>query len=158
MSFNTVTAVTPAFTGAGDAVFLSIDGGTNYIQVMATNNMQYDGQSIDFEEVSTTTSPSAVKEYIPTMENPGDFTFDVVFNPSDPGQQMISVAYASKKQLNIAHVYKTQPGFSQGPINSFVGWISKNPQPGSDVAKATKRAISIKISSVITKTPAVATV
>lgn len=157
MSTSLVPVYAPAVaqTGLGDAVFISIDEGANFLQVMQTNNMQYAGQKINFEDVTTTTSENGVLESMPTTQDPGNFNFDVVFNPSDPGQLALSAAYDARTKLVVKHVYKAQPGYTSGPIKTFRAWVAENPNPGSDVTKATKMSVSMKITGTITTTPAV---
>lgn len=154
MSFIPAFAATVATTGFGDGVFLSADGGTTYMQVMATNKMAYTGQKRNFVDVTNSTSPGAVEEFQGTTQSPGNFTFEIVFLPNDPGQLALGAAYDNNTPLKIAHVYKAPAGYSTGPIRSFTAIVEELPSPGSDVTAATKMNVSLKISGLITKTPA----
>lgn len=157
---NVAFAASAAHTGYGDGLFISVDG-TLFNQVMATQNMQYQGQKNNYEDVTTTTSPSNPGSSVPSLENlivsedPGTFTFDVVFDPSDVGQIALDAAYAAKTKLTVKHVYKALAGQTTGPINAFTATVESFAQPGSNATSGTKRSCSLKISGPITKTPAV---
>lgn len=160
--FPTVAqAATQGHTGFGDGVFISIDGGTTKLQVMQTQNMQYQGQKNNYDDNTTTTSPSNPGSSVPVLENqiisedPGSFTFDVIFNPSDAGQIALEAAFSAKTKLTVYHVYKALAGQTTGPYNTFTATVESFPQPGSGVTATTKRSCSLKISGVITKTAAV---
>lgn len=148
-------AQTVAQTGYGDVIFISIDGGTTYIQVMQTKNIQYSGQKKDFVDTTTTTSLGGYKTSKGTLKDPGSLTFDMVFDPVDPGQTALAAAYDADTVLTVSHVYKAQPGFTAGPINTFTAEVEQCPLPGSDETKVATMSVSLKISGPITTTPAV---
>jgi hypothetical protein len=152
----TASAAAVARTGLGDGVFISIDSGTTWLQLMHTKNMAYSNQKINFDDVTTTTSVNAVIESFPTTEDPGNFTFDMVVDPADPGQVALAAAYDARTPLKVTHVYKLQPNFTTPANNVFAAWVEQNPVPGSDVTKATTVSASLKISGNITRNPAAA--
>lgn len=156
MSLVPTTAAANARTGLGDAVFLSVDGGTTWTQIMQTKNMAYSNQKVNFDDVTSTTSPNAVIESLPTTQDPGNFTFDMVVNTDDPGQLALGAAYDARTQLKVTHMYKLQSGFTTPASNVFTAWVEQNPLPGSDVTKATTVSVSLKISGLITRNAAAA--
>lgn len=148
-------AQTVAQTGYGDVVFISVDSGTTFTQIMQTKNIQYSGQKKDFVDTTTTTSLGGYKTSQGTLKDPGSLTFDMVFLPLDPGQVALAAAYDANTVLTVKHVYKTQPGFTAGPINTFIAEVEQCPLPGSDETKVAVMSVSLKISGPITTTPAV---
>jgi len=154
-TFTPTFAHTKAQIGYGDVVAVSVDGGTTLTQVMGTSNIQYSGQRRDMLESTSTTSVGGYKEYIPALKDPGSFTFDVSFDPSDAGQLAVAAAYDSGVTLTVKHYLKAQTGFTTGPIYSFSGTVESFPLPGSDTSKITTLSVSIRISGPITTTAAV---
>lgn len=148
-------AATPAVTGSGDIVMIAVDG-TTFIQIMGTQSISYSGQKRDTEEVTSTTSPDNYKEFVGTLKDPGNFTFDLVVNTQDPGQIALAAAYDADTVLTVKHLYKAQTGFTAGATNTFTALIEQDPLPGSDAGKVSKVSVSLKISGPITKTAAVA--
>jgi hypothetical protein len=148
-------AQTTAETGYGDAVFISIDGGTTFIQVMQTQNVQYSNNKKDFLETTTTTSIGGYKTYKGTLKDPGSFTFSCVVLTDDPGQLALASSYDADVLLTVKHVYKAEPGFTTGPINTFFAEVEQCPPPGSNQSDFRKIDVSLKISGPITTTPAV---
>src|SRR5512142_3222856 len=108
----TASAAAVARTGLGDGVFISVDGGTTWTQIMHTKNMAYSNQKINFDDVTTTTSVNAVIEPLPPTQHPGNFTFDMVVDPADAGQLALAAAYDARTPLKMTHVYKLQQGFT----------------------------------------------
>jgi predicted secreted protein len=150
-----VYAVTSAQTGYGDVVFISVDAGTTFTQVMQTKNIQYSGQKKDFVDTTTTTSTGGYKTSKGTLKDPGSITFDCVFLADDPGQLALAAAYDADTILTVKHVYKAQPGFTTGPINTFTAEVEQFPLPGSDETKVATISVSLKISGPITQTAGV---
>jgi hypothetical protein len=148
-------AVTSAQTGYGDVVFISIDGGTTFVQVMQTKNIQYSGQKKSFVDTTTTTSTGGYMTSKGTLKDPGSMTFDCIFLADDPGQLALAGAYDADTVLTVKHIYKAAPGFSAGPINTFVAEVEQFPLPGSDETKVATISVSMKISGPITQTAAV---
>jgi hypothetical protein len=149
-------ALTSAQTGYGDVIFFSIDGGETFIQVMQTKNIAYSGQKKDFVDTTTTTSTGGYKTSQGTLKDPGSMTFDCVFLATDPGQLALAAAYDADTILTVKHVYKVQPGFASGPINTFSAEVEQFPLPGSDETKVATISVSLKISGPIAQTAAVA--
>jgi hypothetical protein len=147
--------LTNAQTGYGDVVFISVDGGTTFKQIMQTQNIQYSNQKKDFVETTTTTSTGGYKTYKGTLKDPGSFTFDMVFDPADEGQLALAAAYDADTPITVKHVYKAQPGFTSGPINTFSAEVEQCPLPGSNQADIAKMSVSLRISGPITATAAV---
>jgi len=56
------------------------DGGTTIAEVKSISGPNF---QVSFAEVTHMESPSAVREYIPTLIEPGDVTFTVNFLPDD---------------------------------------------------------------------------
>lgn len=148
-------AITSAQTGYGDVIAISIDGGTTLLQVMQTKNIQYTGQKKDFVDTTTTTSTGGYKTSQGTLKDPGSMTFDCIFLATDPGQLALAAAYDANTVLTVKHFYKTQPGFTSGPINSFTAEVEQFPLPGSDETKVATISVSLKISGPITQTAGV---
>lgn len=148
-------ALTNAQTGYGDVVFISVDSGTTFTQIMQTKNIQYTNQKKDFVDTTTTTSVGGYKTSKGTLKDPGSFTFDMVFDPADPGQLALAGAYDADTVLQVKHVYKAQPGFTSGPINTFTAEVEQCPLPGYNETNVATMSVSLKISGPITKTAAV---
>lgn len=151
-------APTVAQTGSGEVIFISVDGGTTFIQLQGTQNIQYSGQKKDFDDITSTTSPGAYKESKGTLKDPGSMTFDLVVNIADPGQIALASAYDADTVLTVKHMYKLLTGYTSPAINTFTCEVEQDPLPGSDAGKVSKVSVSLKISGQITKTAAVATV
>jgi predicted secreted protein len=155
-TFTPTYAIDTAQTGYGDVVAISVDGGNTFIQVMQTKNMQYSNQKKDFVETTSTTSTGGYKTYKGTLKDPGSFTFDIIFKADEPSHLALAAAYDADTILQVKHVYKAQPGFTSGPINTFSAEVESFTLPGSDEAKVAVISVSLKISGPITQTAAVA--
>ena len=154
-SLTPTYAPTVAQTGSGDVLFISVDNGTTFVQLMGTQNIAYSNQKKDFEETTSTTSVGAYKEFKGTLKDPGMLTFEITVNIADPGQIALAAAYDSDTKLVVKHVYKAPAGFTTGPINTMSAEVEQDPLPGSTAGKVSKSSVSLKISGQITKTPAV---
>ncbi len=59
----------------------------------------------DYKEITTLSSPSAFKEFMPIMKDPGPVTFDIVWNPADVG--------ATHEYLRTANANSTLETFTE---------------------------------------------
>lgn len=148
-------ASTYAQTGSGDVIFISVDGGTTFVQLMGTLKIAYSGQAKSFDDITSTTSVGNYMERKGTLKDPGKLGFDLVFSPTDPAQIALLASYDSDTVLTVKHVYKAQTGFSAGPINTFQAEVESDPLAGSDAGAVTKVTVSLQITGPITKTAAV---
>ncbi len=122
---------------------------------MATQKIAYTGQTKDFSDKTTTTSLGGYKESAGNLKDPGKFTFDLVFNPVDPGQLALFAAYDANTVLTVRHQYKALTGFSAGPANVFAAEVESDPLPSSDAGDIAKASVSLRLTGPITKIPAV---
>jgi hypothetical protein len=77
-------SATVAASSQGSQLKVSISSGFTAINQL--QNLVGPSIVTDYNEITTLSSPSAFKEYLPIMKDPGPVTFDLVWNPADAAQ------------------------------------------------------------------------
>ena len=95
-----------AFPGVG----LTLSIGTNaspivYTAVGEVKNVAGPDVKTETADVTNVQSPNGVKEFKPTLTDPGEFSFTVNLVPDDPGQQDVYSALISKTVLPFQLTY-----------------------------------------------------
>lgn len=144
-----------AATGKNTHVSISVDG-TDYTEVFDVKNFTWGGKKKNFEEKTTLLSTNAYVQRAPTTKDPGTFTLNIFFNPTDAGQILLAASFdVSPDQLLTFQLQYDGPtlGLTKGPIRTFTGYVMDHPDPPADMSKLTEIAVQIQITGPITLTP-----
>jgi hypothetical protein len=126
------------------------------LAILQMKDFTVPSQKLALDEVTNTSSPSSgvytIKERIPTILDPGEFSCVGIFLPSDPGLIAVQTAFAS----GIAQSFQIQlpPIAGQsttGNIYEFNALITENPIPTTiNVDKAITVKITLTLVSLMT--------
>jgi hypothetical protein len=119
-----------SFTGLG--LVLSI--GTNnspivYTQVGEVKSVAGPDLKAETADVTNVQSPGGVKEFLPTLVDPGELSFPVNYVPTDPGQEAVYNALVASPKVRLPFelalpVSSIQtPGFTHAGYWTFTGLV-----------------------------------
>lgn len=134
-----------AFTFIGGFVKAG-DGATpteNFTAVSEVQTASFSGDKIDTVDVTHAQSPSATREFIATLADPGEFQFTANYLPQDATQ----INLKTLKDSRILHNWKVVLPSSLGTF-SFAGLINALDR-NLDFSKEAKLTCKIKISGPI---------
>lgn len=138
---------TIAFPGYGSHL---ANGGTllagPYTNVAQLKNVKFNGLKAEFDDITNLDSPSIFKEWLKTVVDGSDVTFDGVLNPSDPTSQglLTNLSTAGSAALNYWKLTLTN-----GSTLTFQGYV-QDFKLGVEYQKAITFSSAIKIVGNIT--------
>ena len=93
---------TTAYQGRGSHLANGGTTGTSYTNLGQLKKFNFSGLKADFDEITNLDSPSIFKEWMKTIVDGSDVTFDGVMNPADPTLQALlsNLALAGAAALN----------------------------------------------------------
>lgn len=139
--------------GRGSVLSISTDGGTTYIPLGQIKTCSFSGSKTDFEDVTNFDSTLSVREFAPTLIDPGQVTINGVFNPDDAGQTALQAAFNASTLLTVKLVLAKVAGDPTALQRQFTGYVQDH---NIDVQhdKATGLACTIRITAPIIDTMA----
>lgn len=153
---------TKGFTGSGVTLSIGTPGsGETFTSILQVKSISWQQPKLQTEDATNLSSPTlgaaTVKEYIPTVIEPGQFSGQAIYLPTDTGLQALDAAFKStliqdfKVQFpKIAALGQT----TQGNLYAFSGYVIEQPLPdGIDASKLTTYKVTIQITSPVVLTP-----
>lgn len=148
---------TKAFTGRGTELLV----GNANVSVMQIKSVQWTAPKWTFDDITNWNSPEVgagvIRESVPTVLEPGEFTGQGIYLPSDTGRTALTDAFANAAitTFQVQLPIDTAGGQANvGDLYSFTGYVEDQPLPdGIMVDKAVTYKLTVKINSVITYTP-----
>ncbi len=112
------TVATVYQMGVGSSLSISTDGGTTFTKVSQLKTVSFAGYTGEFEDISNMDSPNAVREFAPTMADPGTADCQGVFDDADAGQVAFNAAVISRVKCK----FKLQFAPRDGQTTGFLHW------------------------------------
>lgn len=145
--------------GYGASLAASLTSGGAGTTIGQLKSISYSGDSAEYATITNLGSPSAVAggppvaEYAPSMITPSTATIQGILAPSgDPGQTMISAAFAGQTLLYFTHQMAPAAGQTTGAKQTFAAYVSKKPVMDSTMTDAVTFNFELKITGVIVDT------
>jgi Lambda phage tail tube protein, TTP len=143
---------TIAYPGYGSHLASGGTAGTSYTNVAQLKSVKFGGLKADFDDITNLDSPTisgaVFKEYIKTLVDGSDVTFDGVMNPADPTTQAL-LTNLETGGLNALYFWKVT--LTDGSVLVFQGYVSDF-KFGAEYSKAITFSGGIKIVGTITAT------
>ena len=146
------STATNSFTGWDGTISISIDDGADYTPVGEVKKYGPAGRSMSLSDRTHLKSPGRVKQILPGMKESGTVTLDLVANPSDPGQLMLSAAYDADQLLKVKVEYPALKGMNTGLVQVYDAYVTKDGLPDLSFDVATV-SVELTIDGVVTSTP-----
>jgi predicted secreted protein len=123
---------------------------TVFADIAGIRDMSGPGVSGDVVDVTTHDSPSAFREFLKTVIDPGEVSFDIVYDPEDAaGQGALEDESVARTFKTYRVVYNTT-GAKTWEFNACVTQL----EPNQPVEGEISASVSLKLSGVIDKSPA----
>jgi len=110
--------------GAG-SVFSISSNGTTFTPVNQLKTASFSNTKLDTEDISNMGSPSAFREYAPTLLDSGQVAISGVFDPHDAGQIALAAAFNAITQLTCKLVFPVMTGDTTGFTREFSAWVTE---------------------------------
>ena len=126
------------------------------IAILQLKEFTVPSQKWSYDDITNTGSPAVgvgvLKESLPTLVDPGEFSATGLFLPSDPGIVALQTAFATGLANTFQIQLKPIAGQSvSGNIYAFTAYVQENPVPTNiSVEKAITVKISLKLDSMMT--------
>lgn len=86
-----------AFAPRGTALQHSPDGVT-YTTIGKISKIQNTGSKADLADITNMDSPTIYREFLPTLADAGEVTFDMNFEPGDASQQVLNTDFQAQTE------------------------------------------------------------
>lgn len=139
--------------GKGSTLSVSTDG-TTFTIIKQLKTVTYSASKQDFDDITNMDSAGAVREFVPTLIDPGSASFQGVFSGTDPGQIAFSAAFDAQTPLTFKHQFAPGIGQVVGFLRTFSGFAAEKPSIDAQMDKSSTYSGSIKITGPITDTAA----
>lgn len=152
---------TKGATGTGAALSIGTPGtGETFTSILQVKSISWTQPKLQTEDATCLSSPTlgaaTIKEYIPTVIEPGQMTGQAIYLPTDTGLAALTTAFSS----GVIHDFKLQlppnAAWSQtttGNLYAFSGYVLEQPLPdGIDPQKIVTYKVTIQITTAITVT------
>jgi len=147
-----VFGTTVAYPGYGSHLASGGTAGSSYTNVAQLKNVKFGGLKADFDDITNLDSPNisgaVFKEYMKTLVDGSDVTFDGVMNPTDPTTQAL---LANLETGGLAALYYWKLTTTDGSTFVFQGYVSDF-KFGAEYNKAITFSGGIKVVGTITAT------
>jgi len=140
-----------AFVLGQGSVFSLSTNGTTFTPVAQLKTVSFSGTKMDTEDISNMGSPSAYREFAPTLLDSGQVAISGVFDPHDAGQTALAAAFNALTLLTCKLVFPVMTGDSTGFTREFSGYITEYTLSDAFDKSATISA-TVKITGPITDT------
>lgn len=147
--------------GTGATLSIGTPGtGETFVTIGQVKNISWTQPKLQTEDAtnlgSATLGQATLKEYLPTVIEPGQMTGQLIYLPGDAGQQAVNTAFLS----GIVHDFKLQfPALAEfgqtttGNLYAFSGFVLEQPLPdGVDPQKIMTSKITVQIVTAVTVT------
>lgn len=143
-----IFGTTIAYPGYGSHLANGGTTGASYTNVAQLKKVAFNGLKADFDEITNLDSPSIFKEWMKTVVDGSDVSFDGVMNPADAQTQglLTNLATAGSAALNYWKISLTN-----GSILVFQGYV-QDFKFGAEYNKAITFSGTLKIVGNITAT------
>jgi hypothetical protein len=112
---------TQAKIGYGGYVEVSSDGGSSWTRIAEARNIKPPSDNLDIIDATNMDSPGGIREYVPGLSDPGEFSFSINFVPNSGGDVKIQELRALRTTVKWRITYPGTPpatwtfdGFLQG--------------------------------------------
>ncbi|AEU36178.1 phage tail protein [Granulicella mallensis] len=134
----------------------SATGTPTFTPINQIKTTQYSGRKMDTEDITNMSSAGVTREYAPTLNDAGQLAISGVWDPSDPGQLMLSAAFDAQTLLSVKHqlplIQDAATVQTTGPLLTYVGYVTESTFDIQFDKSSTFNA-TIKITGVITIAP-----
>ncbi len=121
-----------------------------WVDIAGIRDMSGPGVSGDVVDVTTHDSPSAFREFLKTVIDPGEVSFDLVFDPEDAaGQGALEDESVARTFQDYRVVYNT----TNTKTWEFSACVTQL-EPNQPVEGEISASVSMKLSGIIDKSPA----
>lgn len=147
--------------GTGATLSIGTPGsGETFVTIGQIKNISWTQPKLNTEDStnlgSATLGQATLKEYLPTVIEPGQMTGQLIYLPGDAGQIALNTAFLS----GVIHDFKLQfPALAQfgqtttGNLYAFSGYVLEQPLPdGIDPQKILTSKITVQITTAVTVT------
>lgn len=147
--------------GTGATLSIGTPGsGETFTTIGQVKSISWTQPKLQTEDATNLSSPTlgqaTLKEYLPTVIEPGQFTGELIYLPTDAGQQAINTAFLS----GVVHDFKLQfPALAEfgqtttGNLYAFSGFVLEQPNPdGVDPQKIMMAKITVQITTAVVVT------
>lgn len=138
--------VGPASTSAGPQV------GATYVEVKYLKTCSWSGSKNDTDDVTNTDSPNGIKEFIPTLTDPGEYKISGHRNSADPGLIALKAAYIAKVNYDFQLIYPMATGQTTGGDKEVFSGLVTDFSIDLTIDKAITFTATVKISGAATDT------
>jgi hypothetical protein len=151
-------APSKGFIGRGTVVSIGVAGAPEvFTPVAQLKTAQFNGQKINFEDISNLDSPlvnnTLLKEMMPATADAGTLDIAGIFLPSDAGQLAIAAAYGGGLTDFKVQLPKGPGQAATGNLYEFSGYVAEQPVPDIQFDKTVTIKFKIQLQTVITLTP-----
>jgi hypothetical protein len=148
-----MAALTDGMAAFGALFKVGDGGGTEVFTTLAeVISISGPGLSLDTIDITNHSSPSAWKEYVPSLIDGGEVTLDLNYVPTDVTQRFTTSGLGfdmkSKTKRNFQLYWPDNPT-GTGTLWSLSGYVTKW-QPGAPVGDKLSAAVTIKLTGVPT--------
>jgi hypothetical protein len=150
-------APSKGFIGRGTVVSIGVVGAPEtFVAVAQLKTAQFNGQKINFEDISNLDSPlvnnTLLKEMMPATADAGMLEIAGIFLPSDAGQQAVAAAYGGGLTDFTVQLPKGPGQAVKGNAYAFSGYVAEQPLPDVQFDKVVTIKFRIQLQTVITPT------
>ena len=138
---------TVAYQGRGSHLAVS-DDSIAYTNIAQLQKFAFAGLSATLEDVTNLDSPTAFKEWLPTIIDPKDITYSGILNPADATTNDLATRL---QNFTLTHFKVT---LTDGTTITFDGFVTDHVPVSVDYAKALTFSGKVQITSGVTITPA----
>ena len=112
---------TQAGIGYGGYVEVSSDSGGSWTRIAEARNIKPPSDNLDIIDATNMDSPGGIREFVPGLSDPGDFSFSINFVPNSGGDVKIQELRALRTTVKWRITYRngatwTFDGFLQGYV------------------------------------------
>jgi Lambda phage tail tube protein, TTP len=142
-SLPVLFGTTVAYPGYGSHLGNGGTAGSSYTNIAQLKKFAFDGIEVDFDEITNLDSPSIWKEWMKTLADAKEVSFDGVLNPTDPTTQglLTQIGTSGSSALNYWKITTTD-----GTTIVFTGYVSKF-KTGVEYNKAILFSGAVKVTS-----------
>lgn len=138
---------TVAYQGRGSSLQTSPDG-SSFTTVAQLQKFSFGGMKSTLEDITNLSSPTAFKEVLPTIVDPGDVSFNGILDPQNASINNLSTLLQNRT-LEYFKILLTD-----GTAITFQGYVTEYVPADVDYSKAILFSGKVSITGAVTITPA----
>lgn len=139
--------------GKGTVISISVDGGHTFTPVKQLKTGSFTGRKSDLEDITNMDSAGATREWAPTLIDNGQLAVSGVFDPADPGQLAVNVAFTAQTLVEVQVQYpKATDQVNSGLLRAFSAYVTES-NLDAQFDKTSTFSATLKITGPITDTP-----